>query len=111
LTAGKLQDEEEKLSGHPFNFNGGGELASMGAAWFVSYSYYNIDETHTNWETVSTYRYRISVFEQTGNFHQFWLTQVLDMNDDNLEKNEIGLTGPQIKQMARELLAIKGTQG
>jgi hypothetical protein len=93
------------MSGHPFNFEGGEQLAAIGASWFVSYSYYRFrDQTHMNWKEISTYTHRISVFNGTGNFHQFWLQQVLAMSDDRLETNEIGLTGPQVKQMARELL-------
>jgi hypothetical protein len=93
------------MSGHPFNFEGGELLASMGASWFVSYSYYGFkDKTHLNWKKVSTYTNRMSVFNRTGNFHQFWLQQILDMSDDRLETNEIGITGPQVKQMASELL-------
>jgi hypothetical protein len=94
------------MSGHAFNFEGGEKLATMGASWFVSYSYYCFrDKTHMNWREVSTYPSRVSVFNQTSSFHQFWLQQVLDMNDDRLETNEIGLTGFQIKQMASTLLA------
>jgi hypothetical protein len=90
---------------HAFNFEGGEELAKMGASWFVSYSYYCfIDEIHMNWKQVSTYNPRKSVFNRTHNFHLFWLQQVLDMNDDRLETNKIGLTGPQIKKLAGELL-------
>jgi hypothetical protein len=94
------------MSGHPFNFAGGEDLATMGASWFVSYHYHGtIDPSHENWRTVPTYKNRISVFNRTKEYHLFWLEQVLNMNDDNLEKNEIGLTGSQIKQMARALLA------
>jgi hypothetical protein len=90
---------------HEFNFDGGNELRKITASWFVSYSYYSCrDETHLNWQEVSTYDYRIRVFNRTGDFHQFWLRQVLEMNDNKLETNTIGLTGPQVKQMVRELL-------
>jgi hypothetical protein len=93
------------MTRHTYNFEGGKELRRMGASWFVSYSYYSCrDETHLNWREVSTYGYRISMFNRTGGFHQFWLQWVLEMNDNQLETNTIGLTGPQIKQMARELL-------
>jgi hypothetical protein len=105
LTAGKTAGEEKIMPRHAFNFEGGEQLATMGASWFVSYSYYKFkDKTHMNWKEISTYTNRISVFNRTDNFHQFWLQQVLEMSDDRLETNEIGLTGPQVKQMARELL-------
>jgi hypothetical protein len=94
------------MTEHAFHFEGGDELAKMGASWFVSYSYYSLkNDTHMNWKEAPTYSSRISVFNRTGNFHQFWLEQVLGMNDDRLETNTIGLTGHQVKQMARELLA------
>jgi hypothetical protein len=93
------------MSGHPFNFGGGSELATMGASWFVSYSYYRFrDKTHMNWNEVSTGR-RIGDFNKTKDLHQFWLQQVLDMDDAKLKINEIGLTGPQVRQMAEALLA------
>jgi hypothetical protein len=93
------------MARHVYNFDGGEELTTMAASWFVSYSYYQRrDETHMNWKRASNYDNRISVFNRTDNFHQFWLQQVLEMNDNRLETNEIELTGPQIKQMARELL-------
>ena len=38
------------MSGHPFNFAGGEDLATMGASWFVSYHYHGtIDPAHENW--------------------------------------------------------------
>jgi hypothetical protein len=45
------------------------------------------------------------MFNRTGGFHQFWLQRALEMNDNRLRTNTIGLSGPDIKRMARELLA------
>jgi hypothetical protein len=93
------------MSEHAFNFKGGEYLATMGASWFVSYSYYKFkDKIHRNWKEVSTYPGRVSTFNRTSDFHKFWLQQVLEMSDARLETNTIGLTGPQIKKMASELL-------
>jgi hypothetical protein len=93
------------MARHTFNFDGGEYLTTMGAAWFVSYSFYNLqDQTHLNWERVSTCPSRISTFNRTNQYHKFWLQQVLNMKDDNLNKNTIGLNATQIKQMARLLL-------
>jgi hypothetical protein len=94
------------MAEHLFDFEGGEKLAKIGASWFVSYSYYRVrDETHMNWKKISTYSFRISVFNGTSNFHQFWLRRALDMDNALLKRNKIGLTGTQVKQMASELLA------
>lgn len=93
------------MARHIFSFEGGGELTTMGAGWFVSYAYYKkLDGTHTNWIKVSTYKNRISVYTRTKELHTFYLKQILDMNDVNLDKNTIGIKADRIKEMARELL-------
>jgi hypothetical protein len=102
---GKRPPREGRIMArHTYNFEGGEELTTISASWFVSYSYYQRNNTHINWQETPDYANRISVFNRTGDFHQFWLQQVLEMNDNRLGTNEIGLTGPQVKQMARELL-------
>jgi hypothetical protein len=94
------------MAGNAFNFEGGEQLARMGASWFVSYSYYRYrNNAHMNWRNVSTHDYRIRMFNRTGGFHQCWLKRALEMNDNRLETNTIGLSGPDIKRMAKELLA------
>ena len=41
---------------HSFAFEGGEDLTTMGATWFVSYCYYDkIDPTHKNWKKVETH--------------------------------------------------------
>ena len=88
-----------------FQFKGGGELTTMGAVWFVSYMWYNIiDKTHENWNYVSTVNQRISTYNRTINFHDFWLNQILQMNPKFLNRNTIGLNGYDAIQMAKELL-------
>jgi hypothetical protein len=90
---------------HVFNFDGGEELTTMGATWFVSYSYHKkIDKNHVDWRYVLWER-RASVFERTGKYHKYWLKQVLNMADGNLEKNQMGLSANDVKRMAKELLA------
>jgi hypothetical protein len=99
------------MAGHAFNFDGGEELGRMGASWFVSYSFYvNKDESHINWKNVSTSASRINVFNRTRNYHEFWLKQVLDMNDEKLNTNEIGLNAKETKRMAKVLLGHIDTQ-
>lgn len=91
---------------HTFNFKGGEFLTTMGAAWFVSYCYYDkINKSHINWSQVSTVSNRRSVYSNTINFHKFWLAKVLEMKDYNLNKNTIGLSGNTIKIMAKEILS------
>jgi len=93
------------MARHCFNFDGGCDLTTMGANWFVSYSYYLYkDKSHINWKNISTYDTRISVFKRTKNFHKFWLQQILIMNDKRLNTNKIGLKAKETKEMARILL-------
>ena len=93
------------MAGHGFNFVGGEELSKMGATQFVSYSFYvYIDTSHINWENISTRDTRINVFNRTKNYHNFWLQQVLDMDDERLNTNKIGLNAKDTKKMARNLL-------
>lgn len=90
---------------HNFNFEGGDLLHTMGATWFVSYAYYlQIKREHTNWQKVTTYRNRISVFNGSKKYHRFFLSQITGMNEANLDKNTLGLSGLEVKEMARELL-------
>jgi len=93
------------MARHTFNFEGGDELTTMGASWFVSYSfYYYKDKSHMNWQNISTCELRINVFNRTKNYHEFWFGKILEMNDSNLDKNEIGLNAENIKEMAKILL-------
>ena len=88
-----------------YNFEGGDKLRRMGASWFVSYSFYSYkNKSHMNWNRISTYPFRISVFYRTKNYHEFWLGKILEMNNLNLKKNEIDLDAEKIKEMAKELL-------
>jgi len=93
------------MARHTFNFEGGDELTTMGASWFVSYSfYYYKDKSHMNWQEILTYQSRINVFNRTKNFHVFWFERILEMNNSNLDKNEIGLSADKVKEMANILL-------
>lgn len=94
------------MSRHVFSFEGGDDLTTMGACWFVSYCYYKfIDPNHRNWDRVSTSSNRISVFTKTKKYHKYWLSEILNMNNSNLNKNSLGLSSFQIKEMAEALLA------
>lgn len=93
------------MARHTFLFDGGEDLTTLGAAWFVSYSWYkNVDKTHTNWQNVSTYNTRISTYNRTQSYHTYWLKQIIHMNEKNLDKNTIGLRGYEVIEMANKLL-------
>jgi hypothetical protein len=93
------------MGSHPFNFEGGDQLSTMGATWFVSYAFYtHIDQSHTYWQNVKTFPNRIKVFNLTDNYHEFWLGKVTGMNDKKLNTNEIGLEAGQVKKMAKKIL-------
>lgn len=93
------------MARHTFTFQGGEDLTTMGACWFVSYCYYKkIKPGHLNWRKPSTYANRISVFTRTQNLHKYYLERILEMDVSNLNKNRIDLNGIRVKEMARELL-------
>ena len=95
------------MARHTFTFDGGEKLTTMGAGWFVSYCYHrHLDKAHNNWDRISTVARRSSVYRRTTNMHNYWLRQVLNMSDDNLNKNTLGLNATTIKDMAKKLLAI-----
>lgn len=89
---------------HVFNFEGGDYLTTMGAVWFVSYSWYIfMDRGHQNWKLVSTYQNRISVYNRTKEYHRYWIGKILDMDIARLETNKIGLSGREVIEMATKL--------
>lgn len=93
------------MTTHAYNFDGGEELAQMGATWFVSYSYFNhIDSNHTNWANVTTVESRASTYKKTTYYHIYWLKKILEMNDKRLNTNTIDLDATQTKEMARQIL-------
>jgi len=95
------------MARHPFNFEGGEELTTMGATWFVSYLYHKkCDPSHTNWNKIKTCSSRKSVCEKTAQYHKFWLRKILDMDDARLNTNTICLKSPEIKRMTKALLEI-----
>ena len=90
------------MASHQFDCEGGRDLTSMGASWFVSYAYHDyVDHAHDNWRK---YPHRVSVYERTRRFHRGWLERVSEMNPKNLSRNTIGLSSAQIMTMASEVL-------
>lgn len=93
------------MSNHNFSFVGGEILRSIGASWLVAYAYYEkVDATHTSWNKVKTADTRIARYKSCREYHKEWLQEVLRMNPDNLNKNTIGLSAEEIKNMARDIL-------
>jgi len=93
------------MARHIFNFDGGEDLTTMGASWFISYAYYfYIDKSHMNWKKVSTYQLRINVFNRTINYHKYWFKQIRSMKDCNLNKNTIELDSIKIKELIKKLM-------
>jgi len=93
------------MARHNFDFDGGEYLRRIGASWFVSYLFHELENrTHDNWKNVSTVKYRISVFKRTREYHKYWLEQITNMNDRNLNRNTINLKSTEIKTMAMKIL-------
>ncbi len=91
-----------------FTFEGGGDLTTMGACWFVSYKYHlNINESHNNWQLIKTISNRVSVYNRTEKLHNYWLSEVVKMNSNNLNKNKLNLSGEEVISMAKDLLNCK----
>lgn len=80
-------------------------LETMGASWFVSYAYYNyVDRAHLAWRKTNTFPSRSNVYHNTADKRVCWLNEVLKMDVDRLSRNTIGLSGYEVKRMAREVL-------
>ncbi len=94
------------MSRHSYTDCDGAEyLTSLSTSWFISYLYYlTIDPSHLNWQK---YKERISLFEQTRQYHTEWLKQAINRNPLRLDKNQIGLKGTQILTMAQTLLTFQ----
>ena len=89
---------------HDYNFNGGDKLKSMGAGWFISYTYYmTIDSNNHNWKKIKTITQRRSTYKNTLDYHCYWISKIINMDINKLGKNKIELSGTQIKTMAQIL--------
>ena len=86
---------------HTFAFDGGEQLTTIGATFFVSYLYHRyVDSTHKNWESIQTQRSRISTINRSESYHQVWLNHIGSMSEANLNRNTLGLDGVTVKKMA-----------
>lgn len=90
---------------HAFRFEGGEYLTTMGASWFVSYTYHlYIDNKHNNWESASNLQSRMSAFSKSKKYYCSFLSEIVKMNANRLQTNSIGLAGFEVKQMAEKVL-------
>jgi hypothetical protein len=90
---------------HVFSFEGGEQLTTIGATFFVSYLYsQHVDSTHRNWDSIKTKTSRISTINRSVQHHRTWLEHIVRMNDANLSKNTLGLNGTAVKKMAEAVL-------
>lgn len=86
---------------HTFAFEGGEQLTTIGATFFVSYLYYrHVDSTHRNWDSIKTHKSRINTINRSESYYQVWLSHIGSMSDTNLNKNTLGLNGVTVKNMA-----------
>ncbi|EGR2699415.1 hypothetical protein DUG79_19200 [Vibrio parahaemolyticus] len=86
---------------HIFSFEGGDQLTTIGASFFVSYLYYlHVDTTHKSWTSIKTQKPRISTIKRSVNYHRAWLKHIGSMSEANLNRNTLGLDGTAIKKMA-----------
>ena len=95
--------------GHDFNFEGGEILSKIGAAWFVSYAYYNyVDNKHSAWKNSKfsdlSVQSRTSNYNKSERYHIKWLSEVLNMQQLDKHGNYCGLQSTQIQKMAAEIL-------
>lgn len=85
------------------------KFRTMGASWFASRAYHDrVDRSHLNWQDANTLQSRMSAYANSTEHHAEWLRAVLDMNPVLLAKNDIGLTGAQVKELARRALSAMG---
>ena len=91
----------ENSGRHTFSFEGGEQLTTIGATFFVSYLYYlHVDSSHKNWNSIKTQKSRISTIERSEFYYRAWLNHIGSMSESNLNKNTLGLDGATVKQMA-----------
>jgi hypothetical protein len=91
---------------HPFNFAGGETLSQIGATWFVAYAYYKfVDSNYLKWKNVQTSIHRANLFAKSSSYWEFWLNQILLMNNKRLNTNSLKINAEETKQMAKIILA------
>jgi len=83
------------------------DLQTIGRSWFVSRLYSVFHNEHKNWASTpeKSYSTKESAFARTqGSVYKKYLQNILSSSEIRLGRNEIGLSGAEIKKMAIELL-------
>ena len=89
---------------HTFSFEGGDQLTTIGATFFVSYLYHlHVDSNHRNWASIKTQNSRISTINRSEKYHSAWLKHIGSMSEANLNRNTLGLDGVTVKKMAQAI--------
>lgn len=95
---------------HAFSFPEGEKLSKMGASWFASYWHYDhCNKNELSWKNCESVSRRISYYNKTKQYHDDWRREIMKMDDSNLETNEIGLTGTQVKALVSEISITAAT--
>ncbi|CAM4109725.1 hypothetical protein [Pseudoalteromonas byunsanensis] len=98
-----------KFHRHTFSFEGGEQLTTIGATFLVSYLYHRyIDSEHDNWTKIKTKESRISVIRRNEHHHKTWLRHIENMKAANLNRNTLGLHGPEILEMTKAIKECLG---
>ena len=93
-----------KTDRHVFLFEGGEQLTTIGATFFVSYLYHrHVDSNHNNWTRIKTKKQRINTINRTEEYHRIWLDYIDHMSENNLNRNTLGIDGSVVKQMAKSI--------
>ena len=79
-------------------------LHQMGNSWFVSYMYHFYDPSHENWK-LTLNSFRTGYFKYTKDVHYQFLEKISNANEAALGRNQIDLSGAEVRRMAKELLA------
>lgn len=89
---------------HVFAFEGGEQLTTIGATFFVSYLYHrHVDSIHRNWDSIKTQKSRINTINRSVSYHRVWLNHIGSMSDANLNRNTLGIDGATVKKMAQTI--------
>lgn len=80
-------------------------INKIGASYLISYLYGKyIDKNHDNYKRRETDKTAL-IERYKDNYHKM-VEAVLEMDENKLESNEIGLSGAEVKKMAKKLLPI-----
>lgn len=80
-------------------------INKIGASYLISYLYGKyIDKSHYNYKRRETDK--TALIERYKNNYHKMVEAVLKMDENKLENNEIGLSGAEVKKMAKKILPI-----